>query len=85
MKRVLVVLLVLWVVGLAVSHNPGVHAGLADTSHEGSIGGILVALAFCVPIAGAFYMARTYFRWQRLLHLRLKSEGMSFRRPGART
>ncbi len=84
MKRVLIGLLVLWVGGLALSHNPAVHAGLAGTSQEGSVGGILVGLALCVPIVGAFYMARTYFRWQRLLHLRLKEEGLSFRRPDAR-
>ena len=84
MKRILVVLLVLWVGGLALSHNPVVHAGLSDTSHEGSIGGILVGLVLCVPIVGVFYMARTYFRWQRLLHYRLKSEGIAFRRSGDR-
>ena len=85
MKRVLVLLLIVWVVGVSLSHGPVTHAALADTSHEGSIGGILVALVLCLPIVGAFYMARTYFRWQRLLHLRLKSEGMSSGRPGART
>ena len=86
MKRVFVVLLVLWVGGLALSHhNPAVHTGLADTSHQGSIGGILVALVLCLPIAGAFYLARTHFRWQRLLYHRLKSEGISFRRPGDRS
>lgn len=84
MKRILVLLLVLWVGGLALTQSPAVHAGLAETSHEGSTGGILVGLALCLPLAGAFVLARTYFRWQRLLHIRLKSEGVSFRRPGAR-
>ncbi len=85
MKRVLVILLVLWVGGLAFSHhNPAVQTGLANTSHEGGIGGILMALVLCLPIAGAFYMVRTHFRWQRLLHHRLKVEGLSFRRPGDR-
>ncbi len=85
MKRIFVLLVIVWVVGVALSQGPATHAALADTSHEGSIGGILVALVLCLPIAGAFVAARTYLRWQRLLHLRLKSEGVSFRRPGART
>ncbi len=85
MKRVLVLLLVLWVGSLALTQRPVVHAGLAETSHEGNIGGILVGLVLCLPLAGAFVLVRTYFRWQRLLHLRLKSEGVSFRRPGPRS
>ena len=85
MKRIFVVLLVLWVVGLGVSHNPVVHAGLADSSHEGSLGGVLVALALCTPIAVAFYAIRNHARWQRLLHYRLKAEGISFRRPSGRS
>ena len=85
MKRVFVVLLVLWMVGLGLSHNPVVHTGLADTSQEGSIGGALVGLALCAPIAVAFFAIRNYARWQRLLHYRLKSEGISFRRPGGRS
>ena len=85
MKRILVLLLVLWVGSLALTHSPVVHAGLAETSHEGSFGGVLVGLVLCLPLIGAFVLARTYFRWQRLLHLRLKSEGVSFRRPGPRS
>ncbi len=84
MKRVLLLLVILWVASLGISHNPAVHAGLADTSHEGSIGGILIGLALCAPIIGGFYLVRTHFRWQRLLHHRLKSEGISFRRPSGR-
>ena len=83
MKRIILLLVILWVGGLALTHSPVVHQGFAETSHEGSIGGILVGLVMLFPLYGIFVIIRTMSRAQRLLHHRMQEEGL-LRRPGNR-
>lgn len=85
MKRVFACLLVLWVGGLFLTQSPTAHNGLSAASHQGSIGGILVALAPCTPIIGAFLLLRMFNQWRRSFHLRMQAEGIVRRRPSVRS
>lgn len=85
MKRILLCLVVLWVGGLFLTQTPVAHDSLSAASHQGSIGGILVALALCTPIIGGFLLLRLFNQWRRSFHLRMQAEGIVRPRPGVRS